>query len=243
MKGDLLLYVVGQDQSLHFKQVFGVLEKLGCDWVENCHHISFGLYRFKDGKMSTRKGNLVFMKDVLDRAIEMAKDIIIEKNPELENKDLVSKQVGVGAVVFNDLLNDRVKNVEFDWDRVLDFEGDSGPYVQYGAVRCLSLIRKYGKSVDLKSSDLLSSDEETQLMITLLSYPDILRMAWESFKPNTVAQYLLRVCQDFNHFYNKHRIIGQSEDIELGRLGLVLCTSRVLEAGLKVLGVPKPERM
>ncbi len=243
MKGEDLLYVVGADQSLHFKQVFGVLEKLGYEWAKNCQHIAFGLYRFKDGKMSTRKGNLIFMKDVIHKSIEIAGNIIQQKNPNLENKSLVASQVGVGAIVFNDLVNDRVKNVEFDWERALDFEGDSGPYVQYCVVRCKSLIRKYGKTIEKEFQVDLDSPEEQSLQIHLLHFEDILGQSWKHRKPNLLAQYLLKVCSEFNHFYNKQRIIGSKPEVEASRMTLVHSVQRVLEKGLEVLGIPAPDQM
>ncbi len=235
---DLNLYVVGVDQTLHFKQVFKTLELMGYPWAKDCHHIAFGMYRFKDqGKMSTRKGRAIFLEDVLNKAVEMVKGIIETKNPSLAQKDLVAEQVGVGAVIFNDLVNDRVKDVDFDWDKILDFEGDSGPYVQYTSVRCLSVIEKfqtvfkntsrlksYTKSVAPLDKVLRanrtsqveatpdswgfpSEPEEIDLVSLLLSYEAMLTQAFEKFKPSVVANYLLDLAKAYNSFYNKHRII------------------------------------
>ena len=244
LKGDLLLYVVGVDQNLHFTQVFSVLKKLGYAWAEQCHHISFGMYRFKDlGKMSTRKGRVVLMEDVINRAIELVRERMTSKNPELEGLESIAEQVGIGAVVFNDLVNDRVKNIDFDWDRAVSFDGDSGPYVQYSHVRCLSILRKAGTHHAVGFSAELNSLEERALVRELLRYSEALTVSFASFKPSHLAQYLLEVCSAFNHFYQKHRILGEAQDVESSRLTLVRCTARVLEAGLKVLGVPAPHRM
>lgn len=243
LKADLNLYVVGVDQTLHFKQVFEVVRKMGYPWTNNCHHISFGMYRFKDGRMSTRKGNVVFLEDVLMKGIESVRQIIEEKNPGLQNKDEVATQVGVGAIIFNDLMNDRVKNVDFDWDRVLDFEGNSGPYVQYTAVRCRSILRKSSLEPDMKASHVLSSADELQLMAQLLHFEDILRLAFQSFKPHLLAGYLLDLCRQFSQFYSKHRILGEQDEVARARLSLVKACEQIIVQGLKVLNIETPEAM
>ncbi|MDX9731979.1 MAG: arginine--tRNA ligase [Bdellovibrionales bacterium] len=250
LKADLCLYVVGVDQTLHFKQVFKVLELAGFDWSKECHHISFGLYRFKDGvKMSTRKGNVIFLEDILRQAIERTGEIIAAKNPSLSDGDRkqIAQDVGVGAVIFNDLSFDRVKNVEFDWERILSFEGDSGPYVQYMHVRCASLLRKYkeakGKTPRLKDVAVLSQPEERELVRLLLTYDEVLESAFATFKPNILAQYLLEVCAAFSRFYHGNRILGEAEDVESSRMALVFATKAVLQQGLKRLSVNAPEVM
>lgn len=244
LKADLSLYVVGAEQTLHFRQVFSVLKRLGYAWVKDAHHISFGMYRFKDiGKMSSRKGNVIFLEDVLGRAIEMVKTIIADKNPNLENADQVAEQVGVGAVIFNDLMNDRVKNVEFDWDKVLDFEGDSGPYVQYCHVRCTSLIKKFGKPVDMSMPAELNSPEEQDLIRQLLAFPDTAKSAFENFKPHIVATYCLDLCRLFSQFYTKHRILGEEAGVAASRMALVAATRLVLGRGLRLLNIQPPEAM
>jgi arginyl-tRNA synthetase len=245
MKGDEILYVVGAEQTLHFEQVFQVLKKLGYDWAEHCHHISFGMYRFKEGKMSSRKGQVVLMEDLLFKSVEMVRDIIKQKNPTMPEKEQeqVAQKVGVAAIVFNDLVNDRVRNVEFDWETVLNFEGNSGPYVQYCVVRCKSLAKKYGRPVLTEMPVELDSKEERELIRTLLNYEDVLRNAYRMYKPNLVAQYLLDVCQAFNHFYHVHRILGEAPELVSSRMVLVDCTRRVLEAGLEILGLQAPDTM
>jgi arginyl-tRNA synthetase len=246
LKGDHLLYVVGVDQNLHFKQVFKVLEKMGYPWAKNCHHIAFGMYRFKDiGKMSTRKGNVIFMDDVLNKSIELAEKIIEEKNPDLPNKKLIAQQVGIGAIIFNDLSSDRIKNVDFDWDRVLDFEGDSGPYVQYCVVRCKSILKKFGGTVPAETQIDLNSPEEKSLVKQLLLYPEILTTSYKNFKPSFLAQYLLEVCRSFGAFYTHHKILDDKldEPTKLARLRLVQCTEKLLTEGLQTLGIQSPDKM
>ncbi|MES2769345.1 MAG: arginine--tRNA ligase [Bdellovibrionota bacterium] len=246
MKGDHLLYVVGVDQNLHFRQVFKVLEKMGYDWAKNCHHVAFGMYRFKDiGKMSTRKGNVIFMDDVLNKSIELAEKIIEEKNPDLSDKKLIAQQVGVGAIVFNDLSSDRIKNVDFDWDRVLDFEGDSGPYVQYCAVRCKSILRKFEGRIPVDTEVPLVSSEEKTLVKQLLLYPEILSISYKNFKPSFLAQYLLEVCKAFGSFYTHNKILDDNldEKTKLARLRLVQCTETLLTEGLRTLGIQSPQKM
>jgi arginyl-tRNA synthetase len=171
------------------------------------------------------------------------REIIEKKNPSLPNKDKVARQVGIGAIVFNDLANDRVKNVDFDWDRALDFEGDSGPYVQYCGVRCFSLIQKYGKPVAKEFKTELNSPEELELLRVLLGYQDVLRVSFESFKPHTLAGFLIDVCHRFGQFYNKCRIIGEPADIESSRMTLVQMVHSVLKEGLGTLSIELPDAM
>lgn len=243
LKADLNLYVVGVDQTLHFRQVFKVLEKMGYPWTGQCHHIAFGMYRFKDAKVSTRKGTAIFLEDILEKAVQLVREIIREKNPSLENAEKVARQVGIGAVIFNDLVNDRVKNVEFDWDRALDFAGDSGPYVQYCGVRCLSVIRKYGRPVELDFKAALEAPEERELLRTLLLYPDVLSSSFQHFRPHTLAGYLIDLCHRFSQFYTNCDILGVGPDLESSRVTLVQAVHDVLEEGLKILGMELPEAM
>ncbi len=246
LKADLCLYVVGVDQTLHFKQVFKVLELAGFEWAAECHHVSFGLYRFKDGvKMSTRKGNVIFLEDILKQAIERTGEVIAAKNPGLSaaERAKIAQDVGVGAVIFGDLLFDRVKNVEFDWDRILSFEGDSGPYVQYMHVRCQSLLRKYGRVPQMNAVQPLVENDERELVRLLLSYDETLEAAFRGFKPNILAQYLLEVCGVFSRFYHNNRILGEAAGIEESRMALVAATQAVLKQGLGRLSIQAPDYM
>ncbi len=241
LKADVNLYVVGVEQTLHFNQVFKVLDLMGYEWAKNFHHVSFGLYRFKEGSMSTREGRVVFLEEILNRAIERVTKIIEDKNPNLEDKAIVARQVGMGAIVFNDLVNDRVRNVDFDWEKIINFEGDSGPYLQYCNVRCQSLIVKFGKAVPEKFSGDLEEAEERNLLRTLMNYPDVLANAASAYKPNLLAQYLLELASAFNLFYNKHRIVGSPNEAD--RILLVYLTGQVLNLGLKVLNIESPKAM
>ena len=241
LKADANLYVVGVEQTLHFNQVFKVLELMGFEWAKSSHHLSFGLYRFKEGSMSTREGRVVFLEDILTKAVETVAKIIEEKNPNLEDKATVARQVGIGAVIFNDLVNDRVRNVDFDWEKIFNFEGDSGPYLQYCQVRCHSLIQKFGKAVPEKFSGDLVEVEERNLLRTMMNYPDVLSAASSAYRPNILAQYLLELAAAFNLFYNKHRIIGSSNEGD--RMLLVQLTGHVLKMGLKVLNIEAPKAM
>ncbi len=244
LKCDINLYVTGHEQKLHFSQIFSVLKKMGYQWVKDCHHISFGMYRFKNvGKMSSRKGQVIKLNDVLNKAVEIVMKRIIEKNPNLENKDKTAEIVGVGAVVFNDLLNDRVKDVEFDWNKVTDFEGDSGPYVQYSVVRCKSILRK-AKGIVPESVVSLNHETEISLMNLLLEYEGVLKLSFQTFKPNYLATYLLDVSKAFSSFYNNCPIILiKEEGLKKTRLFLVNSVLKVLVAGLKVLNIKAPDKM
>ena len=241
---DVNLYVVGQEQKLHFSQVFSVLDKMGYDWASECHHIAFGMYRFKNqGKMSSRKGQVISLNEVLDQAVSMVKERINKKNPSLENKDQVAEIVGVGAVVFNDLLNDRVKDVEFDWDKLTDFEGDSGPYIQYSAVRSKSLLKKSGGD-SYKPSVELKEESELRLINSILDYESVLSLSFDKFKPNYLATYLLDLAKAFSHFYNTCPILSlEDEDLKKTRLHLVESYLKVLTEGLSVLNVQVPDEM
>lgn len=243
LKADLNLYVVGMDQTLHFRQVFKVLELMGRSWHKDCHHIGFGMYRFKDGKLSTRSGNVIFLEDVLKQAIDRVRDFMVDRGTDVPDLEKVARQVGVGAVVFNDLFSDRVKNVEFDWDRVLDFEGDSGPYVQYCGVRCASLIRKYGKKIHDEMKEELTSPEEVELIRTLIGFDAVLKNSFSNFKPHILAGYLIDVCHKFGQFYNKQRILGEAPDLEAARMSLVMATLKILEKGLGLLSIELPDAM
>lgn len=242
-KGDMLLYVVGAEQSLHFRQVFKVLELLGYDWSAHCHHVSFGAYRFKEGKMSTRKGQVLMAEDLIHQAIDLCRKMIEEKNPTLENKEQVAREVAAGAIIFNDLINDRVKNVEFEWERALNTEGDSGPYVQYTHVRCRSLMRKYGREVPTRPVRVWSEAEEQKLVFSLLQFAHAVEVAGKQFKPNVLAQYLLEVCGRFSRFYHAQRVLGESAEVEASRMRLVQATARVIKEGLSLLNIPSPEMM
>jgi len=239
-----LLYVVGAAQKLHFQQVFKVLELMGYPWSKDLVHVDFGWVLFKEKVMSTRRGTIVFLEDVLNRSVDLALNIIKEKNPDLKDKEKVAFDVGIGAVVFASLSTRRQKDVNFDWKDVLNFEGQSGPYVQYTHARLCSLIRKYGKPVR-KDIDfaLLDTQEEHTIMKSLLDYPGQIRLAAESYEPSIVCSYLLDLCSVFNRLYQKERIITDNEDSTRARILLVEAVQTVVRSGLSLLGIRAPESM
>jgi len=240
-----VIYVVGSEQKLHFQQLFTVL-KLGGWNNDSFVHVDFGLFRFPEGKMSTRKGRVIFLEDVLEKAISQAEKIIEEKNPSLANKKEVAKTVGVGAIIFGDLSSDRIRDVDFDWNRMLSFEGETGPYLQYTHARACSILRKAGlkkkKSVKIHFK-LLSSPEELALVKDLSLFPNILVTAAQSYKPHHVAQYLIRLAQKFNDFYHSCQVISEDKDLMQARLVLVDAVRQVLANGLGCLGIEALDEM
>ncbi len=243
-----MIYVVGGDQKLHFRQVFKTLELMGCSWAGLCTHVDFGIIRMKgdagSAKMSTRGGRIVMLKDVLDEAVARVRKAIEEKNPDLADKDAVAEAVGVGAVIFNDLKRQRTKDVDFDWNNVLSFEGETGPYVQYAHVRLCSILRKYGRPVsDTADFALLTEPEEFDLAKALAGFNAVLRRAAESCEPCVVAQYLLDLCTRFSSYYHKHVVVGDDPELTAARIALVDALRRTIANGLRLLGIGAPEEM
>jgi arginyl-tRNA synthetase len=243
-KFDKLIYVVGTPQSLHFKQVFKVLELLSCDWVDKCVHVPFGVMLFEDETMSTRKGNVVFLEDVLQRAIDLTREIIEQKNPGLENKDEVARDVGIGAVVFADLSNNRIKDVNFDWNEILNFDGETGPYLQYTHVRTCSVLRK-SKTEDLSSfvPENLLDEYSVAILKELYRFPEIVSLAAKMYEPSLIARHLLSIAARFNRFYHEYRILDENKDVMVSRLALVNGVRQVLANGLGLLGIKVPQEM
>lgn len=237
------LYVVDVRQSLHFQQVFKTLELAGFPWAKDCIHLPFGTMKFEEGVMSTRKGIIIFLEDVLDKTVDLVKEIIEEKNPKLKDKEMVAEQVGMGAVVFWDLSNDRVNDITFDWKKVLDFEGDTAPYVQYTHARACAILRKAGKGKGKTNYSLLKEPEEVELVKALGRLPEVVQKSAEEYKPHHVAKYLLDVCHLFNEFYHKHQVLVEEEKLRTARLSLVSATKQVLANGLYLLGIKAPEEM
>ncbi|GAA0368353.1 arginine--tRNA ligase [Alkalibacterium iburiense] len=237
------LYVVGQEQSNHFKQLKAVLKELGFDWADNIHHIPFGLIT-KDGKkLSTRKGKVVLLEDVLDEATAQALQQIEEKNPDLPNKERVSEQVGVGAVVFHDLKNDRLNNFDFTIEEVVQFEGETGPYVQYTRARALSILRKAGQETFQASDAYQLSDAYSWEVVKLLQeYPDTIKRAYDNFEPSIIAKHAVHLAQAFNKFYANVRVLDEHEEKE-ARLALVYAITEILKEDLRILGVESPNEM
>ena len=241
LKADQNIYITGSDQNLHFKQIFEVAGKINPQWKAKNLHLSFGMYRFKgEGKMSSRQGQAVYLKDILDQAIERVRKIIEERNSTLQDKEKISQQVAVGAVVFNDLVQDCRKDVDFEWSTVLDFNGDTGPFVQYSLVRAGSLLKKANFVPAEKFISSFEPNEEA-LAWKLLSFESVCFQALQKFRPHILARYLLELSKDFNRFYNQHRIIGHNRESD--RLLLTQMIRRVLSRGLEILNIPRPQAM
>jgi len=253
LEADRNIYITGSDQLLHFKQIFEVMKKLEPRW-DNCH-LSFGMYRFAgEGKMSTRKGKAVYIEEIVQQAIDRVKKIIKERELSqrsalsLEEKACqeIAEQVGVGALIFNDLMQDRIKDVDFNWNKVLDFEGNSGPFVQYSLVRARSLLKKSNFPEDFSTKNQVFSSafeekEEIQLAWLLLQFESVCFESLKKLKPHLLARYLLGLSKEFNRFYNSKKILGHSREKDL--LQLTQITARVLDFGLKILNIARPTAM
>lgn len=238
------IYVVGGEQRLHFKQFFKTLELAGHDWAKDCVHVAFGTVKFADRKLSTRKGEVVFLDDVLNKAVLKAKEVIDEKNPNLEDKDEVAKKVGIGSIVFTYLKNSREKDIVFNWDEMLSFDGETGPYVQYTYARAKSILRKLGETSSEIDYSKLTSEEEFELVKKLQGFNEAILNAIDKLEPFIVTRYAIDVAKAFNKFYNSCNIIN-TEDTGLknARMMLVKASSIVIKNALNLLGIKTVEKM
>ena len=236
------IYVVGNEQAHHFKQLKAVLNEMGRDWQENMIHIGFGLITLGGKKLSTRKGKIVLLEEVLSEAVELALKQIEAKNPNLPNKEQVAKQVGVGAVIFHDLKNDRTNSFDFNLEEVVQFEGETGPYVQYTRARAMSILRKAGVSVDLSQALELEDDYAWEVLKQIENYPNIVKYAESKFEPSVISKYVISLAQAFNKYYANSRILQEDEGLN-ARLALVEATAVILKQGLAILGVESPDEM
>lgn len=240
------LYVTGQEQKLHFAQVFKVIELLGNDWAPSqLVHIPYGLVSLEGAKLSTRSGNIIYAEDILLEAISKVKEVIEEKNPELTNKDEVAQMVGVGAIIFNDLYNQRIKDVSFKWEKILNFEGETGPYVQYTYARCSSLLRAVPDFDENAAIDysVLTDLDSMELLKAINKFPKVVVDAAEKYEPFLISRFAIEVAQAFNRFYNSNRINVPEEDVRNARLKLTAITRKTLRDALALLGINCPEQM
>jgi len=238
------IYLTALDQNLHFTQFFEVLGKMGYDWYQDLVHVPFGLVSLDSGKISTRHGNVVLMENLLNQAIAETKKTIDEKNPNLENKEEIAKQIGIGAVIFNDLYNNRIKDVVFSWDRMLNFDGETGPYVQYTHARACSILKKAG-TLSFEQIDYSKLEDEATMNICKLleAFPEKLVDAANKLEPYIVTRQLVALAQAFNKFYHDNPILNSEEEIRHARLAVVFAVKTVIKEGLRILGIHAPEQM
>ena len=236
------LYVVAYQQNLHFRQWFKVVELMGYDWAKDLTHVAFGMVSGTEGAFSTRKGNMVKLRDVLQASIDKTRAIIREKSPDLEDADGIAKEVGIGALVWSMLYNGRIKDVVFDWDTILNFDGETGPYVQYTHARACSVLRKAKPEGDPDYS-LLNDDESRSLIAALGAFPDAVKEAAEKYEPYLVSRSVMQICQAFNRFYYEQRIMTDDAALRNARLTLTEAARDVIAIGLNLIGLSAPERM
>ena len=240
------LYVTGQEQKLHFAQVFKVVELLGNEWAKDqLVHIPYGLVSLEGAKLSTRSGNIIYAEDILKDAIAKSLEIITEKSPNLPNKEDVAKKVGVGAVLFNDLYNQRIKDVSFSWDKVLNFDGETGPYVQYTHARCCSVVRlaeSFDPSKPVNYS-LITEQDAIELLKEINRFPSVIKDAADKYEPSVVARYAVDVAQAFNKFYNSTRINVDDVELKNARVMITYLTKNTISEALNLLGIEAPEAM
>lgn len=245
------IYVVATQQNLYFQQWMKVVELLGYDWVKDCIHVPFGMVSLEEGTMSTRSGRVVFLEDVLNKAVEKTREIISEKNPAADADfiDEVAKQVGIGAVIFQELSNNKIKDYVFKWDKVLNFDGETGPYVQYTHARGASVLRKAGDAIVSKAEKLdidfkyLNSDSAYELVKLIYAFPGIIVEAGEKFEPSIITRHVVNMAQGFNRFYHDEHILTDNEDEKTAKIALTIAAKNAIKRGLALLGMQAPERM
>ena len=244
---DKALYVVSYEQTLHFKQVFEVAKLLGLDekYTNGLKHVPFGMVSLSTGKMSTREGNIVKLEELLNEAISRAKGIIEEKNPDLEDKENVAKKVGVGAVIFNDLSNSRIKDEIFDWNQILNFQGETGPYIQYTYVRTKSVLEKAGyiPQIEEIKFDKLEDESSKNIINLIYNFEKTLEQVTQKEEPSILSRYLIDVAKSFSNFYNDNKILVEDKDTQNARVYLTYSVGKVLKIGAKLLGIDMPNKM
>lgn len=242
---DKCIYVTGLEQKLHFAQVFKVVELMGYDWAKDqLIHVPYGLVSLEGGKLSTRSGNIVYAEDILKESVSKIKEIIEQKNPELEDKDDVARKVGIGAIIFNDLYNQRIKDVTFTWEKIHSFDGETGPYVQYTYARAASVLRKTGiiQVGDIDAS-LITDETSVGLLKEIERFPEVVKIAADRLEPSVVSRYVMSVAQAFNRFYHENQCNVEDENLMKARVKLVIIAKQVIKDGLELLGIQCPEQM
>ncbi|WP_300409209.1 arginine--tRNA ligase [Lagierella sp.] len=242
------IYVVASQQNLHFQQLKYVLKEMGYDWYEEVVHVPFGMVSLEEGTLSTRKGRVVYLEDVLNRAIDKVDDILTQREEEkgikIEDKDQLAKDIGIGAVKFQELFNQRIKDYVFSWDKTLSFEGETGPYVQYVHARICSLLKKGEFSLEDKfDSSLLTTQEEINILRVLYNFSSTVIDAHEKLEPFFITRYVVELSKEFNKFYNKVQILDEDEMLKNTRLLLCYTVKNVIKEGLDLLGIKAPEKM
>ena len=244
---DKCLYVVAYEQNLHFKQIFEVAKLLGLDgkYINGLEHVSYGMVHLKSGKMSTREGNVIKVEDLLNESIERASKILEEKNPNIENKEDIAKKVGIGAIIFNDLANSRIKDEIFDWDQILNFQGETGPYMQYIFVRTKSVLENAGFKVSSEEIDELEllDNEAISVIKAIYEFEETLISVTEKNEPYLLSRYLIDLAKKYSTFYNEHKILVAEGKTAKARTFLTYMVNIILENGAKILGIKMPDKM
>ena len=244
---DKCLYVVAYEQNLHFRQIFEVAKLLGIEqkYIDGLEHVSYGMVHLKSGKMSTREGNVIKVEDLLNEAIQRAGTILEEKNPNIENKEEIAKKVGIGAIIFNDLANSRIKDEIFDWDTILNFQGETGPYIQYIYVRTKSVLENAGKIPNFKEikKEELLNEESIEIIKNIYNFEEVLKSVTDKNEPYLLSKYLIEIAKKYSTFYNNYKILNQGEETTKARLYLTYMVNVILEKGAALLGITMPEKM
>ena len=242
---DKCIYVTGLEQKLHFAQVFKVVELMGYEWAkENLIHVPYGLVSLEGGKLSTRSGNIVYAEDILKESVSKIREIIAEKNPDLKDKEDVAQKVGIGAIIFNDLYNQKIKDVTFTWEKIHSFDGETGPYVQYTYARAASVLRKTGiTEVGEIDPSLVTDETSVALLKEIERFPEVIKVAADRLEPSVISRYVMGVAQSFNRFYHENQCNVEDQKLKEARVKIVILAKQVIKDGLDLLGIQCPEQM